>query len=327
MCFSVNCFTISLVLIASLFYGLYINTLQTTPHVTLEQLHMDGAEGVHKGDRIIEYFTSGSKNGTPIFWIHRAGSTGRAGTFLGPQAEKYGFKVISLSLPGTGGTSPIIGRGYFEAADDILYVADHLGFKTFHVMGVSYGSGTAAAVAIKSPKRILSVQLIVPAWPSMKNFDFRPKEAGFMEKLNTWPFTDRIMAYYLGKLNLNVTDILRMIAPEDVDQMEKYAPDHLREGAKDYKRQNRYHHEGSCELSRVMRETGNQLYEKRHILQEMGKRVSIWYGTKDKIANPEGTKFLREMIPNAKVFPIEAGHLGALIDSYPFLKELTSNNK
>eukprot|EP01126_Amoeba_proteus_P015529 TRINITY_DN17006_c0_g2_i9.p1 TRINITY_DN17006_c0_g2~~TRINITY_DN17006_c0_g2_i9.p1 ORF type:complete len:330 (-),score=61.16 TRINITY_DN17006_c0_g2_i9:177-1166(-) len=328
MCLSLNSLAIFIVLLGAIFYGLYFNTLQQTPHVTLEQLQ-DGAQGLQKGDRMIEYFISGGGDGIPVFWIHGAGSTGRAGTFLGPNALKHGFKIISLSLPGTGGTSPIIGRGYFEGAEDILSVAHHLGVGMFHVMGVSYGSGTAAAVAIRAPDRIISVQLIVPAWPSMEDFDFRQKDAGFMQNLNTWPYTDRVMAFYLGKLDLNITEILKIAAPEDVAYVEKVAPEQLKETEIEYKRANRFHHEGSCELSGIMRTRGQEIYDKREILKAMGSKVSLWYGTKDTIANPEGVNLIRSMLPKAKIFPIEHGHLGSLIETTKFLKELqeNSNNK
>eukprot|EP01080_Neovahlkampfia_damariscottae_P005702 gene5702-9522_t len=317
MCSTNFCLIFIAALSASI-YGLFLNTFHTTPHVTQEQIKADGGFAFFKDGRTIEYFLSGDSNGVPLVWLHGAGSTGKTGLHAGKLAKKFNLNVISVSLPGSGGTSPIQGRGFFEAAKDIIAVVDFLKIDKFHIQGVSYGSGHAAAVAELVPSRVISLQIVVPAWPSMSTFD-STKNEGIIAKL----LMGRISIYYTAKIPMKLIDVLRTIAPEDVAYVEKNAPQNFELGQADSDRAKKYHHEGNTEIREILLTKGNELFEKIKILDSLGSKVSIWSGLADTIAPPFNGKFIKSILPKSKLFEFEnLGHLGMLADWTKFYKEM-----
>jgi pimeloyl-ACP methyl ester carboxylesterase len=301
-----------------------MNTLTTTPHVTKEEIEKDGGKAIFVNGRTIEYFISGKSNGIPLLWYHGAGSTGRTGKYVGKFAEDHNITVISITIPGWGGTSPIVGRGYIEGAIDALEVLKHLGIDKFHIQGVSYGSGTAAALAQLVPDRVKSLQLVVPAWPSMGTFH-TGRDEGILASIIHGPNVGRVYSYYLSKIPMNLTEIMKQIAPKDIEEIERHHPEQLHLGEEDYRRSTRYHHEGNCEMLRLIRTRGNEIYDKINILRDLGSKVSVWYGLNDTITPSFGPKYILSILPDAKPFPYPLGHLGMLMDSTKYFKEILNN--
>ncbi|MFE4835892.1 alpha/beta fold hydrolase [Arthrobacter sp. NPDC056691] len=75
--------------------------------------------------------------------------------------------LVSMDARGHGSSSDIVGDGRcsFDAfADDVVALADELGFSKFIVGGISLGAGTALNVALRYPGRVAGLVLCRPAW-------------------------------------------------------------------------------------------------------------------------------------------------------------------
>ncbi len=75
-------------------------------------------------------------------------------------------RMLSFDRPGYGRSSPKAGRTLLGWADDVAHVADRLGLRRFHVVGLSGGAPFAAAVAHAMPERVIGLALISPVPPA-----------------------------------------------------------------------------------------------------------------------------------------------------------------
>jgi pimeloyl-ACP methyl ester carboxylesterase len=108
----------------------------------------------------------GDPSGSPIFWLH--GTPGSR--MLRDPSDSYlrhGLAVCSYDRPGYGLSSRRPGRTHADTVDDVVAIADHLGWDRFAVAGASGGSGPALAVAALLPQRVTRCAVIVGVAPSM----------------------------------------------------------------------------------------------------------------------------------------------------------------
>jgi hypothetical protein len=214
-------------------------------------------------------------------------------------------------------------------------------------MGISFGSGNAAAVAIslmqlsddklisnpaasslqrEFSSRVKSLSLMVPAWPSMHGHDFW-SQSPFIVWLTGRPVFDRIWQYYIAP-KLDIPSLLKTLVPRDWEEFERNNPDAVGGMSKELKRSTKYHLEGACDGMRLLRQGGDALYEKRDFLQQLGNRgaLSVWYALNDTLAPANsGTFICSQLVPNAKAFPRDGGHLNMFNDLAPFLDEALTN--
>lgn len=57
----------------------------------------------------------------------------------------------------------------------------------------------------------------------------------------------------------------------------------------------------------------------------LGRRVSVWYAKNDQLAPVHHGTFLARLLPDARVFPQDCGHLGMFASLAPFLDEMEAN--
>lgn len=115
--------------------------------------------------RRLGYAEFGDPEGKPIFFFH-----GLPGSrlFRHPDnsiAASLGVRLITVDRPGFGLSDFKSGRQLLDWPDDILELADSLGFSRFAVAGVSAGGPSAAACAYKIPDRLTAAALISSAAP------------------------------------------------------------------------------------------------------------------------------------------------------------------
>ncbi|NQD90462.1 alpha/beta hydrolase [Paenarthrobacter sp. CM16] len=74
--------------------------------------------------------------------------------------------LVCMDAGGHGSSSDIVrDRCSFDAfADDVVALADELGFEKFIVGGISLGAGTALNAAVRYPGRVAGLVLCRPAW-------------------------------------------------------------------------------------------------------------------------------------------------------------------
>lgn len=137
----------------------YLPHLYTDPNNQTRQeiAAIDGGETIELGDgRILEYFIT-PPNGlhnqetNTILFIHGFVMTGR---FIPKLLERYqdeltqkNIRIISPSIPGWGLSTSNPSHTLGAFAEDVEQLVDHLGIKTFSIVGFSYGGPHAAAVA------------------------------------------------------------------------------------------------------------------------------------------------------------------------------------
>lgn len=79
---------------------------------------------------------------------------------------RHGLAVCAYDRPGYGLSTRRPGRTQAQTVDDVVAIADELGWDRFAVAGASGGSGPALAVAALVPERVTRCAVIVGAAPS-----------------------------------------------------------------------------------------------------------------------------------------------------------------
>jgi pimeloyl-ACP methyl ester carboxylesterase len=211
MNFILHIITLSVAILIALF----LNTFKNTLHVPIDIIQQDGGHVFKQEDgRITEYFLYGDHFGVPLVFFHGASLTGSAASSWDKIAKENKVYIISLSMAGWGGSSPQRGRSYADGGHDAFALLSHLGLgnSSICIIGVSWGSGTAAAMAQLQPHRVRSLLLIVPTWPSMDGHNTWA-ETGWRYTLTAMPFIDRLWQYYVMP-NLDLVAALKSLAPK-----------------------------------------------------------------------------------------------------------------
>jgi pimeloyl-ACP methyl ester carboxylesterase len=125
----------------------------------------------------IEYATAGE--GAPLLVVHGSGGGHDQGmAFARPLLER-GFRVIAPSRFGYLGTPMPADASPQAQADAHACLLDALGLPAAAVLGVSAGAASALELAIRHPRRVVSLALVVPiAWhPALARESERPRSA------------------------------------------------------------------------------------------------------------------------------------------------------
>lgn len=107
----------------------------------------------------------GAPRGFPIFLQH-----GTPGSHIGPRPRtmvlhQLGVRLVAYDRPGYGKSDPLRPRTVSHAADDVVAIADALGFERFAVVGRSGGGPHALACAALLPDRVTSAAALVSLAP------------------------------------------------------------------------------------------------------------------------------------------------------------------
>jgi len=118
----------------------------------------EGATSLTIGDVTLNYRLQGS--GTPLVCIHGVGSYLEAWEGVAERLADR-FRILSFDLRGHGRSTKVGGR--YEIDDfvgDVLALADHAGFETFHLAGFSLGGLIAQRLALTHQERIRRLVLL-----------------------------------------------------------------------------------------------------------------------------------------------------------------------
>ncbi|SEF54592.1 alpha/beta fold hydrolase [Bosea lathyri] len=118
----------------------------------------EGATSLTIGDVTLNYRLQGS--GTPLICIHGVGSYLEAWEGVAERLADR-FRILTFDLRGHGRSTKVGGR--YEIDDfvgDVLALADHAGFETFHLAGFSLGGLIAQRLALTHQERIQRLVLL-----------------------------------------------------------------------------------------------------------------------------------------------------------------------
>jgi pimeloyl-ACP methyl ester carboxylesterase len=105
-------------------------------------------------------------NGYPVFYFHGTASSRLEVLLLKGFAEKSGLQIIGVDRPGYGYSSYRKRRSLQDFNSDVSYLADHLAFDRFAVLGWSGGCPFALAYLALHPKRVTKTLVAsAPALP------------------------------------------------------------------------------------------------------------------------------------------------------------------
>lgn len=131
--------------------GMFTIMADTAPYVDTE----DG--------RRLSYMEVGDPDGPLVIHNHGGPSSRLEVRLLAESAAKNRIRLVGVDRPGQGQSSPQKTRTYSGWADDIVTVADTLGYREFGVSGWSEGGPWAlAAAAYIDPARLRHVSSIAP---------------------------------------------------------------------------------------------------------------------------------------------------------------------
>src|SRR6478735_4578226 len=125
-----------------------------------------GAEGAitTPDGRTLAYLEVGDPNGPLVLHNHGGPSSRLEAHLLADAASKNGLRLLCVDRPGMGQSSPQKARSYSGWADDLVAIADALGYHEFGVTGWSEGGPWAlAAAAYIDPSRLRHVSSIAGA--------------------------------------------------------------------------------------------------------------------------------------------------------------------
>jgi len=83
----------------------------------------------------LAYNEYGDPDGIPIFHTHGGPGSRVEGQTFHEIAQERGYRIISTDRPGMGESTYLKGRRLLDYPQDILQLADHLGFNRFGVTG------------------------------------------------------------------------------------------------------------------------------------------------------------------------------------------------
>lgn len=121
----------------------------------------------------IHYLEWGSRNGTPLVWLHGSASTGYELRHLAPRLAQLGYRVIAPSYRGHGQTTVTDYEfTIWHLADDMVALLDSLRIGRAVFGGSSKGGFVAAAVYDQYPGRVSGLLLSDGgSWSNQWDFD------------------------------------------------------------------------------------------------------------------------------------------------------------
>ena len=111
------------------------------------------------------YAEFGQSDGHPVIYCHAAPSARLEPLIIGEEIfRQYGLWVIAPDRPGMGESDFQPKREFSDYVKDVVFLADTLGLEKFSVVGISGGSGYAAACAARIPERLSKVVIASGYW-------------------------------------------------------------------------------------------------------------------------------------------------------------------
>ena len=254
----------------------------------------------------------GDLDGSPVFFFH-----GTPGSRLGLSendllAQIPGVRLIIPDRPGYGISDPQPGRMLLDWPDDVVELADHLGFDSFAVGGASGGGPHALACAYRLAHRVTKSLLISSPSPAgfkgvTRGMALANKLALLLGQYAPWLVRQLIRSYASsfekdpeGYLDAMVKQLPRpdQALLENVSLREEIIRD-LREAY----RQGPEAHVIDGALTMASQEWGFSL-------SKISIPVFLWHGEEDSLVSINMAKHLMHEIPRctARIVP-GAGHL------------------
>jgi pimeloyl-ACP methyl ester carboxylesterase len=267
-----------------------------------------------KDGRTLGFAEYGDSQGKPIFEFHGNPSSRLGSGLFDETAKRMEIRVIGIDRPGMGLSDYKPQRKLLDWPDDVIELADALGFEQFPIIGGSGGVPATLACAYKIPERLSAVGVL-----------FGPRPIGTPGATDGWRRSRRIQAFlernspfWVTKMGMSiVARIMRNNPDKALSKMFEELPPSDR-AAFDNPRVKQQYIDTILEAFRAgpdgvtldiiltMKPWGFKL-------EDISIEVHLWHGDSDKVVPPAMGHYLADTIPScrAKFIP-EEGHFSLL---------------
>jgi pimeloyl-ACP methyl ester carboxylesterase len=265
------------------------------------------------GGRRVDYCLYGPASAPPVVFEYGTPGTRWLSGQLTGAAARAGVQLLVLDRPGYGASNRRSGRRIVDVVDDIVAVADAIGWEEFAVWGGSGGAPHALACAATLPQRVIACASVVgPAPFDAPGLDWFAQ----MSPANIEEFTvaARGEQAYRPLVQKLAEEAVAAVAAGGVQVTANYELSdsdvralQARRGERDYLKRMRSTYAGGVDgwIDDCMAMTRPWGFE----LGAISVPVSVWYGSSDVLSPRAHAEYLLAAIPHADRCELEGGHV------------------
>ena len=265
--------------------------------------------------RILGYAEYGDLQGYPIFYFHGGQESRLSSKFMDGKAQELNIRIISADRPGVGLSSYYQNRQFIDWGKDISQLADFLQIKKYSVFGLSGGAPHVLSCILTHSSRIENAAIVAGATPY--HYKGTLKGMWFPVKVIHW-FASWENDKQLRKFLQSDYQELVNNPKKRIRQFQKYlpVPDRLLmtsnpqhgwdfiEGSKESYKQG---------IDAVVQEWKLYVADWGMDLSSIQQPISLWYGTKDKMAPIHRGRYYHDQLPNSTLREVEnEGHFSLI---------------
>jgi pimeloyl-ACP methyl ester carboxylesterase len=253
--------------------------------------------------RTLGYAEYGDSLGFPVFYFHGGQESRLSSAFMDSTAKELGIRILAPDRPGIGLSSFQDNRTFIDWGEDVNEMADFLGIKTFSIFGLSGGAPHVLSCLVHNPDRIIHASIVSGATPynyrkSLKGMWFPVKVLHWLANMKS---DDKLRKYIQKDFNGLINN------PEKrMKQFQKFLPKPDRELMKSHPQYGWEFIQGSIEsykqgIDGVVQEWKLYVKDWGMDLGNIEHPVTLWYGTKDKMAPIARGHYYSEQIPHSEL--------------------------
>lgn len=265
--------------------------------------------------RILGYAEYGDSLGFPIFYFHGGQESRLSSKFMDSVALRLNIRLISPDRPGIGISTFQANRQFLDWGNDIDQLADSLGLSKYSVFGLSGGAPHVLACILSDSLRIENASILSGATPY--NYKGTLKGMWLPVKIIHW-FASWKKDKQLRKLIQSDFDGLENKPEKRIKQFQKYLPKPDKIMMTNHPEYGWEFLEGSKESYRqgiegVVQEWKLYVLDWGIDLKSIQFPISLWYGTKDKMAPIYRGLYYDAELPNSTLKLIDnEGHFSLI---------------
>lgn len=267
-----------------------------------------------KDGRTLGFAEYGDPQGKPICEFHGNPSSRLGSGLFDEAAKKLGIRIIGIDRPGMGLSDYEPHRKLLDWPNDVIELADALGFLQFPIIGGSGGVPATLACAYMIPERLNAVGVL-----------FGPRPLGAPGAMDGWSRSRRVQAFlerhgpfWVSRMGMSIVARIMRDNPEKalIKMFEELPPSDKavfddpsvqRQYINTIREAFRAGPDGvTMDKILTMKPWGFKL-------EDITIEVHLWHGEADKVVPPAMGHYLANTIPNccAKFIP-EEGHFSLL---------------
>jgi pimeloyl-ACP methyl ester carboxylesterase len=260
----------------------------------------------------VEY---GDRQGRPVFYFHGFPGSRLEAKLAETTALDTHVRFIGIDRPGYGISDFKPERKFVDWADDVIGLADSLGFDRFSILGVSGGGPYAAACAFKIPDRLNAVGIVCGMGPVdvpglNENMPWMYRRG--LRLASCLPAIVSAVYPFLAFLFRNYPGFILSILSAKVE-----APDKTALKNKDLREALSASFQEAFRRSLRWPAADVVLYSRPwgFRLQDINIPVHLWHGERDRIVPAAMARYLAKIIPNCQAnFYADDGHFSIILN-------------